>query len=352
MRAYAVALLSRGGPLLRRPLVRAFCGPPESESLVEMEFTLEQSLAQPLSEALMEVGALSVQAFDADAGTEVEEPIYREPPSSDREDYNVFLDETWRTQKYWNRTVVKAIAHERASTTIFEQVKDIFGEEALGNVKTQALDMSKDWVKEVEALRPPVTIKKLRIVLPWHEKVEGTLDLRIEGGSAFGTGEHPTTHMCCEWLQDQKIAFASVLDYGTGSGILALAALRCGLAADVVGVDLDQEAVEAAKRNSLLNGFKEHEANFYQVGWWQEKHKNKRHFDLVVANILLNPLLELCPTLAAFVHPLHGKLAISGIRHNQFDAFRHVYADYFHDVSITKQEEGWLLVTCERPKSS
>lgn len=315
------------------------------EELVEVEFESENS--ELLSEALLELGARSVDAFDADAGTPSEEPI--------------FTDET---TGLWPRAVVRAVVPKRVQESFVSQVADVFD---VSPRSVSPVDTDKDWLRELERLRPPLTVGSLRILLPWHPKTEDGEDLLIEGGAAFGTGEHPTTRMCVEWVQAMDVAFPSVMDYGSGSGILALAALKAG-ASDSVGVDIDPDAVSAAQRNAIMNGFSSHDARFFLppaslggpvrsellpdgVEPLPEDLEN-RHYDIVIANILLTPLVDLAEHISSFVHPGHGRLAISGLRFSQFDAVRDAYQDFFHDIRIANEEDGWLLVVCADRKVS
>lgn len=298
----------------------------------------------------MEMGAQSVDASDEDAGTPLEEAIYKEPVS-----YDVFADPAWMSANYWNRCVVRAIVPADVEGRLLGQIREIYGDIA---VERRALDASIDWLAQLESLRPPVHIGALRIVLPWHE-MHSKNDLRIEGATAFGTGEHATTRMCGVWLQGNVKPGARLLDYGTGSGILALIALKVG-AKQAIGVDVDDEAVRAATRNADANAYAEH-ARFYAprldvpiAGYppsgpaadIQRIPEDVAPFDIVIANILLNPLIELSSTLASLVEPEGGVLAVSGIRRSQFDDFRAAYAHLFHDIRLVDEDDGWILVVC------
>mmetsp|Transcript_8471 Transcript_8471/g.27755 ORF Transcript_8471/g.27755 Transcript_8471/m.27755 type:complete len:375 (-) Transcript_8471:111-1235(-) len=324
-----------------------------AEEVVELHYDVGDEQVEVVSELLLEFGASSVDAQPAAS----EAPIYAEPGEPAR---------------VWRRALVRAITPKRLEERVAAQIEDVFPGLT---PEVRALDTTKDWLRELEAMRPPLQIGRLRVVLPWHEESSGERpeeDLRIEGGSAFGTGEHATTRMCLEWLQGASLpCLASVMDYGAGSGILALAALKCGIAAEAVGVDVDPDCLAAAKRNAKTNGYDTStEARFFfpaacDVVLPQPGHGGgvfpssdgerlppdlaARHFDVVIANILLNPLLDLAPTLAAFVRPAPngGVLAVSGIRDTQFDTFKAAYDPFFASVAIADDQDGWLLVTCE-----
>ena len=191
--------------------------------------------------------------------------------------------------------------------------------------------------------------------------------MRVEGGAAFGTGEHQTTKMCCEWLQETTFpAFYTMCDYGCGSGILALTALRFG-AACAVGIDIDPDCVRAAERNRYANGFGENEARFYlpplDAGGDASSiaYVNKRFTsapegvapfpegelpcDVVVANILLRPLLALRDTILERVRP-GGALAMSGVRVDQVDDVLGAYASSFETAAVDREVDGWVLIAC------
>jgi len=343
--------------------------------------------AETLSELLLDLGAQSVAASDAAAGTPDERPIYREPrwepttpppPRTSSEKSSV--------DRLWSRSVVRAVVPRRLERRIIDQIADIA--EGARPTARRALPRDVDWLAEQERLRPPVDVcDRLRIILPWHEVDDATRDLRIEGGAAFGTGEHATTRMCLRWLvaPGHLPAFATVLDYGCGSGVLALAALKCAGAARAVGVDVDVDALAAARRNALMNGFAVASTDADDdatCGFYLPPNTSARGddddtadsaalgfaplpvarssapvtdtspgvFDVVVANILLNPLLELSDALPTYVHPgPHGRLVASGIRRSQFDAFRDAYAPHFAGgIDIVDEDDGWLLVVCRR----
>ena len=326
--------------------------------------------AESLSELLMEcAGALSVSASDANAGTADEEAIFGEPPT----DLDVFLDEDrWRSEAYWQSAEVRALfASESDAQAALRFVENTLGTTAVAGAEIDDLAKDVDWLAVQEAARPVVTVGQLQILLPWHETSADPLvasrQLRVEGGAAFGTGEHQTTRMCCEWLQETTFpAFYTMCDYGCGSGILALTALRFG-AACAVGIDIDPDCVKAAERNRASNGFGDNEARFYlpslDAGGDASSiaYVNKRFTsapegvapfpegelpcDVVVANILLRPLLALRDTILERVRP-GGALAMSGVRVDQVDDVLGAYASHFATSEVEREIDGWVLIAC------
>jgi len=327
--------------------------------------------AESLSELLMEcAGALSVSASDANAGTADEEAIFGEPPT----DLDVFLDEDrWRSEAYWQSAEVRALfASQNDAQAALRFVEDTLGGAAVAGSKIDDLAKDVDWLAVQEAARPVVTVGQLQILLPWHETSSdpqvASRQLRVEGGAAFGTGEHQTTRMCCEWLQETTFpAFYTMCDYGCGSGILALTALRFG-AACAVGIDIDPDCVRAAERNRASNGFGDNEARFYlpsvDAGGDASSsiaYVNKRFTsapegvapfpgdelpcDVVVANILLRPLLALRETILDRVRP-GGALAMSGVRVDQVDDVLGAYASSFETAAVDREVDGWVLIEC------
>ena len=242
-----------------------------AESWIELAFACEPSVvsAAELSACLLELGAASVTASDAAASV-----------LQGEDEYDVFNEPAWRSSQLWAKPMVRAIVSADVAGDVANGAMEIFG---VSVAERRALDPSVDWLKAQEDSRPPVVIGNMRIILPWHENSADAV--RLEGGTAFGTGEHPTTRMCVLWLQRHLPAFATVLDYGCGSGILALVALKAG-ASHAVGVDADVDAVRAADRNARANGFSPAEAHFSLPLSAREAHPQQT-FDVVVANLFL-----------------------------------------------------------------
>ena len=341
-RAVALLALARGGPaaalgldLASRPRPRcgrrlaalAGAAAPPAYTEVRVRCGAGRPLGpEEVSEVLLELGAMSVETSDADAGTAAEAPILSASTAPRREG-----------GEHWPRTLVTALVPSGAGEGLLQGLERIYGAAVLAALEPALAPVEdKDWLAEQERLRPPICIGGLRIALPWHDPDPAAqVELHVEGGAAFGTGEHQTTRLCCEFVQARAADLRGrrVLDYGSGSGILALAARAYG-AAEAIGVDIDPEALETARRNARLNGMQDR-ARFYLPSSDAAlpapggAHANDRsrlpadagRFPVVLANILLNPLLELRDTIVDRLEP-GGVLAVAGIRANQADAVR------------------------------
>ena len=192
-----------------------------------------------------------------------------------------------------------------------------------------------DWVRLTQSQFQPIRVnERLWIVPSWHEAPDAdAVNLVLDPGLAFGTGSHPTTRLCLEWLCAHLPAGASVLDYGCGSGILTIAAARLG-GGRVVGVDIDDNALAAAADNAEHNGV--------TLQLSHSKHPLDLSFDIVVANILTNPLCVLAPLLAGRTRP-GGHIALSGILSTQVEQVRLAYRPAF-DLTVWAEREGWSLL--------
>ena len=192
-----------------------------------------------------------------------------------------------------------------------------------------------NWVQLTQSQFEPIRVSaRLWIVPSWHEAPDpAALVLVLDPGMAFGTGSHPTTRLCLEWLERVVIPDTSILDYGCGSGILAIAAAKLG-ASKVLGVDIDPQAVSAAKNNA--------ERNNVSAQFDDSSRALRGQFDIVVANILANPLKALAPAITAHVRP-GGRLALSGILAEQAEELIAIYAPYIL-LSIADSREGWICL--------
>jgi ribosomal protein L11 methyltransferase len=196
-----------------------------------------------------------------------------------------------------------------------------------------------DWVRQTQAQFSPIAIsKRLWVVPSWCEPVDPhAINLRLDPGLAFGTGSHPTTRLCLDWLEANLRPRESVLDYGCGSGILAIAAARLG-GVDVHGVDVDPQAIEASRVNAALNGV---DATFATSA-----DLRPRRFDVVVANILANPLVLLAPLLAGRV-VAGGSVVLSGILEDQTEAVCSAYEPWFN-IGTCATSDGWVALAGRR----
>ena len=193
-----------------------------------------------------------------------------------------------------------------------------------------------DWVKLSQSQFKPICIKdRINIVPSWHKINNPKLiNIILDPGLAFGTGAHPTTHLCTEWLIDNVSKEKKVLDYGCGSGILAIAAYKLG-AKMVKGVDIDPQAILASKENGNVN-----ECN---IEWLNTDEDFKYQADLLVANILSSALSVLAPLLASYCLP-KGKIALSGILESQENEIKKIYAPWFI-FEKTFKDNGWVCLS-------
>lgn len=276
--------------------------------------------ADALSDALMNHGALSISVEDASAGTAEEKPLFGEPGSA--------------PEALWDRSMLVALCEADADLdTLVAQAAKECGI-APPSFRSEAV-ADQDWVRVTQSQFDPIRIsERLWIVPSWHEVPDPrAVALQLDPGLAFGTGSHPTTRMCLRWLEENASAGVAVLDYGTGSGILAIAAAKFG-AQPVLGVDIDAEAVEQARMNASRNRV---DAKFMDT-----EAQLSFTADLVVANILAMPLKILAPLLAAHCRP-GGRIVLAGLLDTQDEDVSRSYAPWF-DMKVYAREEGWTAL--------
>jgi len=295
--------------------------------MFELRLMCPEDRVELLSDALDALDALSVSVEDADAQTDAEQALFGEPGMPPPKDG-------------WQRSRVLALFHEQAqaqSALQLLQAQDFFdGCEVLGLVDVP----EQDWVRLTQSQFTPVEITPDFWIVPtWHEPpAAARVVIRLDPGLAFGTGTHPTTRMCLRWIarHEGSTALARVLDYGCGSGILAVGAGKLG-AQDIDAVDIDAAAVEATLLNAqanqvlLLAGMPELASGVYPT---------------VLANILATPLKVLAPLLWSRVAE-GGNLVLAGILERQADELKAAYAPHA-DLSVADQEDGWILMTAQR----
>ncbi|CAK9237805.1 unnamed protein product [Sphagnum troendelagicum] len=202
-----------------------------------------------------------------------------------------------------------------------------------------------DWVQQVQCQFKPIEVAKgLWIVPKWSTPPDPeALNVMLDPGLAFGTGEHPTTRLCLQWLQHAVRPGDQILDYGTGSGILSIAALKMGVDG-AVGVDIDPMAITSAKYNASLNNIEPHMFQVLEAsGDDNSLTLGKGKFDIVVANILLNTLVQLATCIAAYTKP-QGLVGLSGILVDQVDRVQEVYSPFLEEISVS-YDNGWACVT-------
>ena len=289
--------------------------------MFELMLMCPQDRVESLSDALDALEALSVSVEDADAQTDAEVALFGEPGMPAPED-------GWQRSRITALFADRTLAEE-ASAWLLSQ--DFFeGCQVLGLSELQ----DQDWVRLTQSQFAPVEITpEFWIVPTWHEPpAQARQIIRLDPGLAFGTGTHPTTRMCLRWIAAHP-GFARVLDYGCGSGILAIGAAKFG-ATSVDAVDIDTAAVESTELNASANGVQ------LQAGLPELANGS---YNLVLANILATPLKVLAPLLRAYVAE-HGHLVLAGILERQADELKEAYAPYCQ-LQVTDREDGWILMT-------
>jgi ribosomal protein L11 methyltransferase len=280
---------------------------------------VDSTQAEPLSDALMEMGALSVSLEDADAGTVDETPLFGEPDHP--------------TAELWASSIAIVLLEADADVTaILTAASKQAGIPAPTNYTIETV-ADADWVRLTQSQFDPIPISpRLWIVPTWHAAPDSrAINLKLDPGLAFGTGSHPTTRLCLRWLDENLNGGETLLDYGCGSGILAIAAVKLG-AGRADGVDIDPQAVAASRDNATLN---ETTAHFCLPG-----ELAPGQYDVVVANILTNPLKGMAPLLAGRVRA-GGRLVLSGILAEQAEEVMAVYRAWFV-FNAPAVDEGWV----------
>ena len=277
--------------------------------------------ADAISDALMHIGALSASIEDANAETLAEQAIFGEPGDP--------------PPGIWQHNIVTAMFNEMTDVALVIQTLSQDTGITQFQYHTESI-ADQDWVRSTQAQFDPIKITdNLWIVPTWHNAPRSSaVNVVLDPGLAFGTGSHPTTHLCLEWLTQQSLDNQSVLDYGCGSGILAIAAKKLG-ASHVVGVDIDAQAIIASNYNASQNQVK--------VEFVDANQFSHQTFDLVVANILSSALMVLAPALAKYCK-VGGKLALSGILETQAETLIMRYSEWF-DMDRPIQKDAWILLT-------
>lgn len=292
--------------------------------MFSVRFTLEREAAEAFADTLLEWGALSVSVEDAQAGTQAEKPLFGEPGAE---------------PGLWELCEVNALfADGDEALAALKECADAL-ETALPEHRITPVE-DIDWVRANRDQFQPIQISgRIWIVPSWHADTPlpaGSLPIRIDPGAAFGTGSHPTTRLCLRWLEETLAGQpdATVLDYGCGSGILAIGAMKLGARA-ATGVDIDPLAIETARFNAGENQV--------SVTWLTADDPQPGAADIVVANILSHPLIMLAPYLANAVRP-GGKLALSGILAGQADEVIQAYAPWL-TLAVAARDEDWVCLS-------
>ena len=280
-------------------------------TLHELVLICREDDVETVSDALMEVESLAVSVEDADADTESEKALFGEPGMP-------------APKSGWERSVVKALFPSEAEAT-----------------EAATLLLAQDWVRLTQSQFAPVEITSDFWIVPsWHEApAQAKRVMRLDPGLAFGTGTHPTTRMCLRWIaqhQDLAPTWDRVLDYGCGSGILAIGAALHG-ARQIDAVDIDPAAVTSTIDNAKANGVT------LNAGLPELAHGQ---YPLVLANILATPLKLLAPLLCQHLAP-GAHLVLAGILERQADDLKAAYAPWLK-LEVSDSEEGWILMTGQR----
>lgn len=277
--------------------------------------------ADTISDALMELGALSASIEDAHAETLAEQAIFGEPGDP--------------PPGIWQQNIVTAMLDESADISQLLQALQDETQIPQFSYVTETIE-EQDWVRATQAQFDPIHITdNLWIVPTWHTSPnEEAINIILDPGLAFGTGSHPTTHLCLEWLT-QQADLGDVLDYGCGSGILAIAAKKLG-SKTTVGVDIDDQAVTASRFNAAQNATND-------IAFYDANDFGNQTFDIVVANILSSALMVLAPALAKYCKT-GGKIALSGILEEQTEALLARYSEWF-TMDAPTQKDAWILLT-------
>jgi ribosomal protein L11 methyltransferase len=287
---------------------------------LSIAFEIPAADVEAVSDALLEAGAVSVDVTDADAGTAAEQPVFAEPGSPE--------------PRPWGRSRVSVLvaAGEDAGTIVAAACAHA----GIAPPPYQSVAVAdQDWVRASRAQFTPIRVsQRLWIVPSWHAAPDpGAINIALDPGLAFGTGSHPTTKLCLAWLERTLRGGEAVIDYGCGSGILAIAAMKLG-AARADGVDIDAQALLAARANAIQNRV---QAEFHGAAA-----AIRKPAQIVVANILAHPLIVLAPLLARLAAPA-GRLALAGVLAGQADEVRAAYEPWF-EFGAPGREEDWVLL--------
>ena len=291
-------------------------------SMFELILLVPADGVETISEALDALDALSVSVEDADAETPAEQALFGEPGMPPPK-------AGWERSRVVSLFATEALAREAADLL---QAQEFFADCALIAIQTVP---EQDWVRLTQSQFTPVEITpEFWIVPTWHEPpAQAVQVIRLDPGLAFGTGTHPTTRMCLRWIARQGEITGRVLDYGCGSGILAIGAAKFG-AVDIDAVDIDEAAVQSTLANAEANhvklkpGLPDKATGVYQT---------------VLANILATPLKVLAPLLCAHVQT-GGNLVLAGILDRQANELKAAYAPWCK-LEVADAEDGWILMT-------
>ena len=292
--------------------------------MFELRLMCPEDSVETVSEALDALDCLSVSVEDADAQTDAEQALFGEPGMPP-------------PKEGWNRSRIIALFAEQSVAE--EAARLLVLQEFFANSQVLGIQAvpDQDWVRLTQSQFAPVEITSDFWIVPtWHEPPEQAKQvIRLDPGLAFGTGTHPTTRMCLRWIATHSVAQQRVLDYGCGSGILAIGAALYG-ATDIDAVDIDEAAVSSTQLNA--------EANRVRLNAGLPDKANGT-YQTVLANILATPLKVLAPLLRAYVAE-GGHLVLAGILERQAQELKDAYAPYCQ-LEVSDTEDGWILMTAK-----
>ena len=291
---------------------------------LEIAGPVKGAAADAIADALLAAGALAVDVADLNAESDAEQPIFGEP--------GMALSQRWADSR------IAALFESSVTTDVLDALWGALRNEAgdsLGAHEFRVVPET-DWVRATQAQFEPIEITPTLWIVPtWCEPPNAAaINLRVDPGLAFGTGTHPTTRLCLQWLCGLSLPGRTVLDYGCGSGILAMAASALG-ALEVFGVDIDPQAVETARLNT--------EANHLKVAYATSGDALHTQYDVVVANILAGPLTVLAPAICNHVKP-GGALALAGILTPQVERIQTAYAPWI-TLTVSAERDGWVRMS-------
>ena len=290
--------------------------------MFELRLLCPEDRVETVGEALDALDALSISVEDADAQTPAEQALFGEPGMPPPK-------EGWQRSRVVALFALEAQAREAAQLL---PPQEFFADCTVLGVEAVP---DQDWVRLTQSQFEPVQITPAFWIVPtWHEPPAAAQQIiRLDPGLAFGTGTHPTTRMCLRWIANHAPRGQRVLDYGCGSGILAIGAARFG-AASVDAVDIDEAAVQATDDNARAN-------DVQLTAGLPDRASGK--YETVLANILATPLKVLAPLLCGHVAP-GGSLVLAGILSRQADELKAAYAPYCA-LQVSDEEDGWILMT-------
>lgn len=294
-----------------------------NNQFIQLVIDTDAKTADTLSDIFMELGALSATVSDENEGTSLEQAIFNEPQ--------------FEVTEFWKHSRLFILFNNNIDINHYiTEASNINGKQF--DYRLEFID-DQDWVRLTQSQFEPIKINNnLYIVPSWHQSPnKNAKTITLDPGIAFGTGSHPTTFMCLDWISNNiSTKTTSTLDYGCGSGILAIASKKFG-SNIVFGTDIDEQAIEASRSNALIN-----QADIYFD--LPSGLPKTQDFEIVIANILSNPLRILAPTLATLTS---NKLLLSGILETQTDELSKIYSKWFQ-VSVVNSIDGWILLECTK----